>query len=240
MSRWQRVRATAREFGVWALLLIIVRHLVNAVVGFDVLIVVRQERERSRCPDTPDLESLSCRVVRASEYEQVLRRLDPDLVRLHGLRTFAADARPEDLLLLTYVDAELAGFTFAHDSGQVDLAPGVRLRVPSGYLYNFSAFTVPEYRGRRHQGWRHHALLHSPECDTSRGLIGYVLCNNLGSRRGLRKSGYEPVGNIYHLHWGRLSIAWRSASLRRAGIQLVARTSGRYGSASHLEPASDG
>ena len=239
LGRLRTARAVAREFGLGALAMLAFRHLVNRLIEFDVLIVVRQGREQARVPDTPDGDRLSARVMRAHEFPALLRRIDPAIVAEHGLAEFAADARPDDVLLVNYVGQQLAGFTFAHDGGSVGLLEGVRMHVPDGYLYNFSAFTMPAFRGRKHQGWRHWALLHAPECAAVRGLIGYVLCDNLASRRGLRKSGYVPVGNIYRLAWRGRSFAWVGPRARRAGVHLVRRrrsSASRSGSPVRVAP----
>jgi hypothetical protein len=219
-ERWQRAREIAREFGPMTVPRLVGHRLLNLLIRFDVLIVVVLDREQVTCPETPDESQLRFEVWRAAEFPRLLDQIDPEIGGRYQLSTFADDALPDDVLLVVRVDSEIAGFTFAHLGGYPTLAPGVCLRAPEGYVYNYSAFTHPEYRGRKHQGRRHYELLNRPECGNCKGLIGYVYYTNLESRRGLPKSGYRPIGHLFHARLGHFGLVWCGWKLLWRGVRL--------------------
>jgi len=241
-SRFERFRQIARAFGWGTVLRLIGLRVLNRVIRFDVLIVLLIDRDRARCPETPDESQLSFKVLRAREYSTVLSALSPELRQKFHLDGFDLEADPDDILLVAYVGSTLAGFGFGHTGGAPKLAPGVRLRAPKGYLYAFASFTPPEFRGRKHHGRRHYELLQTPEGQSCAGLIAYVNYTNLESRRGVAKSGYRPVGHLYHARIRRLNLVWCSRSLKRTEVRL---DGGRTWSLSRLdkgrspEPAGD-
>lgn len=151
----------------------------------------------------------------------------------HDLLEMRADGRwnlDDDLLdgfhagdhcLLSFVDGERAGYTWVHTGGRPLLMPGLRIRVPTDYVYNFAGFTLPEFRGHGLQPFRHHALLDRPEWRGCRGLLGYVHCTNWSSRRGQTKSGYQPLGTISLLGTHRRFVVRMSRELARLGIARI-------------------
>jgi hypothetical protein len=219
-TRLTRIARTRRQIGLHNLFLLLAHRLINKIVTFDVLMVVVLDRDKLQFPKTPDEEHLAFKLMRASDFARVLESVDPDIRKRFQLETFDRDATPEDLLLVNYVDSTLAGFTFAHHGGEPTLCPGVQLNVPEGYVYNFSAFTHPTFRGRKHQGRRHFELLRRGECAGSRGLLGYVSYVNMESRKGLRKSGYTFIGLLYYIRAGKHTFVWSGRKLRKQGIRL--------------------
>lgn len=102
-----------------------------------------------------------------------------------------------DTCLLSYVDNNLAGYTWVHTSECPEFVAGLRLRIPNEYLYNSSAFTHPDYRGYGLQSFRHNELLSHHQWRNKKGLLGFVVHTNYSSRRGQEKAGYKKIGNIY-------------------------------------------
>ncbi|HUL22613.1 MAG TPA: hypothetical protein VLZ10_14250 [Thermodesulfobacteriota bacterium] len=130
-----------------------------------------------------------------------------------------------DTCLLSYVDHKLAGYTWAHANGRPELVPGLVLSVPREYLYNFAAFTLPEYRGCNLQSFRHHELLNHDEWKDRKGMLGFVLHTNYSSKKGQDKSGYTRIGSIWLV--GRKShfYALIDGNLRRMGIKRISSSS---------------
>ncbi|MFC1633556.1 hypothetical protein ACFL5Z_01830 [Planctomycetota bacterium] len=126
-----------------------------------------------------------------------------------------------DTCLLSYVDNKLAGYTWAHVNGCPELVPGLRLSVPHEYLYNYAAFTLPEYRGCGLQSFRHHELLNQHQWRDKKGLLGFVIHTNYSSRKGQNKSGYKRIGNIWLI--GRKSNFYVliSRDLRSMGVKRI-------------------
>jgi len=126
-----------------------------------------------------------------------------------------------DACLLSYVDGELAGYTWAHTRGCPEIIPGLILSVPRAYLYNFAAFTLPKYRGYGLQSFRHHALLACPQWQDRKGLLGYVIHTNYKSKRGQHKSGYQKIGRIWVIGSKSRFCALIGRDLRRLGIRRI-------------------
>jgi len=126
-----------------------------------------------------------------------------------------------DRCLLSFVDGERAGYTWVHFAGRPLLMPGLRIRVPADYLYNFAGFTLPKFRGHGLQPYRHHALLEHPEWRGYKGLLGYVHCTNWSSRRGQTKSGYQPLGAISLIGTHQRFAVWMSRELASLGIERI-------------------
>jgi hypothetical protein len=129
--------------------------------------------------------------------------------------------REGDVCLLSYVDGELAGYTWAHTRGCPELVPGLRVSIPPEYLYNFASFTLPPYRGCGLQSWRHHALLDDERWQSKRGLLGFVLHTNFSSKKGQDKSGYKRIGSIWLLGRKDNFLVFIGKSLRCMGIQRI-------------------
>jgi hypothetical protein len=129
--------------------------------------------------------------------------------------------RAGEQCLLSLIDDRIAGYTWVHARGRPEILPGLWLRLPPGWLYNFAGYTHPDFRGGGLQSWRHAAVLDHPAWQGSAGLVGWVKAANHDSRRGQHKSGYRPVGWVLRLRLGRqhwLTLA--SSSLARHGIAL--------------------
>ncbi len=126
-----------------------------------------------------------------------------------------------DTCLLSYVDNKLAGYTWAHAKGRPELFPGLILSVPREYLYNFAAFTLPEYRGYNLQSFRHHELLNHHQWKDRKGMLGFVLHTNYSSKRGQDKSGYTRIGSIWLVGTKSKFYALIDRNLRSMGIKRI-------------------
>jgi GNAT superfamily N-acetyltransferase len=134
-----------------------------------------------------------------------------DAVKLAALRA-------GDQCLLSLVDDRPAGYTWVHSRGLPEILPGLWLRLPQGWLYNFAAYTHPAFRGSGLQSWRHAAVLQHPAWQGCAGLVGWVRATNHASRRGQRKSGYVPAGWIVRVGLGPWQVTLSSSSLARRGL----------------------
>jgi len=108
-----------------------------------------------------------------------------------------------------------------HTRGEPELMPGLRLRVPGTYLYNYAGFTHPSFRGVGLQSHRHRAVLERDEWSDRSALLGYVFATNFASRRGQAKSGYRDIGTIRLLGSRERFLVWPSSSLRRIGVERM-------------------
>lgn len=126
-----------------------------------------------------------------------------------------------DTCLLSYVDNKLAGYTWAHANGRPELVPGLVLSVPREYLYNFAAFTLPEYRGYNLQSFRHHELLNHHQWKDRKGMLGFVLHTNYSSKKGQDKSGYTRIGSIWLVGKKSNFYALIDKNLRSMGIKRI-------------------
>ena len=171
--------------------------------------------ERSRAPAPPAQTGGRFGAVLADE--ATLRALQAqedwgiDAVKLAALRA-------GDQCLLSLVDGRPAGYTWVHSRGLPEILPGLWLRLPQGWLYNFAAYTHPAFRGSGLQSWRHAAVLQHPAWQGSAGLVGWVRATNHASRRGQRKSGYVPAGWIVRVGLGPWQMTLSSSSLARRGL----------------------
>lgn len=77
---------------------------------------------------------------------------------------------------------------------------GVHINLPDDTIYNYKAYTNPEYRGYGFQALRHLQLLKMTADEGVRRLFGYVDHFNSDSLKGVRKSGYVPVGELRVRH----------------------------------------
>ena len=101
-----------------------------------------------------------------------------------------------DSCLLSFVDNKLAGYTWVHTAGHPLLIPGLRISVPKIFGYNYAGFTLPEFRGKGLQPYRHHEILNRPEWKDKIGMIGYVDSINWSSKKGQGKSGFQKIGDL--------------------------------------------
>jgi GNAT superfamily N-acetyltransferase len=79
---------------------------------------------------------------------------------------------------------------------------GVHVNLPDDTIYNYKAYTNPDYRGYGYQALRHLQLLKMTEAEGVKRLFGYVDHFNSSSLKGVRKSGYVPVGELRVRHRG--------------------------------------
>lgn len=126
-----------------------------------------------------------------------------------------------DTCLLSYVDNKLAGYTWAHTKGCPELVPGLILSVPREYLYNYAAFTLPEYRGYNLQSFRHHELLNHHRWKDKKGMLGFVRHTNYSSKKGQDKSGYRRIGGIWLVGKKSNFCALIGKNLRNMGIKRI-------------------
>lgn len=77
---------------------------------------------------------------------------------------------------------------------------GVHINLPDDTIYNYKAYTNPDYRGYGFQALRHLELLRQTESEGVKRLFGYVDHLNSNSLKGVRKSGYAPVGELRVSH----------------------------------------
>ena len=129
--------------------------------------------------------------------------------------------RNGDACLLSIVDGNLAGYTWVHTLGRPLLIPGLRIRIPSQYAYNFAGYTHPAYRGYGLQPFRHHEVLNRPEWRDKVGMIGYVDVTNFSSKRGQSKSGYQRLGRLTLVGSKSHFVVFLSPELKRLGIRRI-------------------
>ena len=91
---------------------------------------------------------------------------------------------------------QLTGYTWVWLNKLAYIADGFYLNLPDDAIYNYKALTLPVYRGFGFQGLRHVKLLELLAADGIRRLFGFVASENTRSFRGVRKSGYQVVGEL--------------------------------------------
>lgn len=129
--------------------------------------------------------------------------------------------RNGDSCLLSYVDGNMAGYTWVHTAGHPRLIPGLRISVPKNYVYNFAGFTLQEFRGKGLQPYRHHEILNSSEWNEKLGMIGYVDSTNWSSKNGQAKSGYQRIGDLTIMGTGDNMKVIFSKELKKMGIERL-------------------
>lgn len=116
-----------------------------------------------------------------------------------------------DVCLLQFVDARLAGWAWLSSRPEVEMCPGLFLRIPADAGYVYRTWTMPELRGRGLQPRRTLALLDECRRRGRRRLVCFVESTNLASLKGVAKAGYERVAL---LRWSAPPDGWRRAELR--------------------------
>lgn len=217
----RRFKDQVIQFGLFSGLVFVFDSIINRFVPFTILHIVLLERNRVTKPLAVGETEFTCRITTIDSFQNVLDTLAPSEVQEHQLDSYVQDAQEGDILLLNYAANQLAGFTCAHLGGTPYLLPDLRLKVPDSFVYNFSAFTFPKFRGKNLQGFRHYELLHQESCRNKAGLIGYVHYTNFRSLRGVIKSGYRVLGKIWKIGRGERKRIWLSRSVRRFGIELI-------------------
>ena len=203
-------------FGFTKTALFLVNEVINLVIFCDCFHIIVLERERSKCPPVPSENALSCRF--ATEEDMTRFQTQPEMeIDDVKMKQF----HEGDFCLLNYVGPEVAGYTWAHLNGRPELIPGLRIKVPDKYIYNYGALTLREFRGQKHQSWRHFQLLQQPQWKHKRGLLGYVKYTNWSSIRGQTRSGYHSIGRLWMVGTKSKFFTYISKSLREIGIQRI-------------------
>lgn len=105
-------------------------------------------------------------------------------------------ARGSARCLLQMDGDKLTGYAWVWMSKLAYIDEGFHLNLPNDTIYNFKAFTAPEYRGFGYQALRHLKLLEMLESEGIKRLFGFVEYRNINSLKGVKKSGYEQVGSL--------------------------------------------
>lgn len=90
----------------------------------------------------------------------------------------------------------LVGYAWIWSNRLAYIEDGVHLNLPDDMIYNYKAYTNPDYRGFGFQALRHLNLLRLTRDEGVRRLFGFVDQFNSKSLHGVRKSGYVPVGTL--------------------------------------------
>jgi hypothetical protein len=98
--------------------------------------------------------------------------------------------------LVQFDGNQLTGYTWVWLKKLAYIADGFYLNLPDDAIYNYKALTVPAYRGYGFQGLRHLKLLELLRPEGITRLFGFVDSYNTQSFRGVKKSGFEPVGEL--------------------------------------------
>ncbi len=102
---------------------------------------------------------------------------------------------------MVQMDGEkLTGYAWVWNSKIAYIHDGVYINLPVDTIYNYKAYTVPEYRGLAFQGLRHINLLKLLKKDGVVRLFGFVDHMNTRSLHGVKKSGYIKVGELRIKH----------------------------------------
>ena len=219
-STWKALKELRTRFGTAKALKHSAFRLINRFLYFDCYHIIVLNRENLRPLDPGNARRLSTKIATMD-----------DLMEMEQQGCWEIQQRKLDFFnqgdtcLLSYVDNELAGYTWAHINGCPEIVPGLRLSVPNDYLYNFAAFTLPKYRGCGLQAFRHHALLNHSQWKAKKGLLGFVIHTNYSSRKGQNKSGYTRIGNIWLIGSKSNFYTHISKDLRNMGVKRVRRLS---------------
>lgn len=189
---------------------------INRYFYFDCLHIITLERDNLKPLDPDNTHRLSTKIATLEDLEEMERQ---GCWHIHQKKY--EHFNQGDTCLLSYLDNELAGYTWAHTNGCPELLPGLRLRVPHEYLYNFAGFTHPNYRGYSLQAFRHHALLNHHRWRDRKGLLGFVVHTNYSSKRGQDKSGYHIKGSIWLIGSKSHFRAFIGKNLRIMGIKRL-------------------
>ena len=213
-SRLKFLKELGSRFGIMKALRHAAFRLVNKLLHFDCLHVMVLDRENLRPLDPAIAGRLSTKIATLEELKEMKKQGG------WGLPENAVEYfNRGDTCLLSYVDNNLAGYTWALESGCPTLVPGLILSLPHEYVYNFCDFTHPDFRGYGLQSFRHHALLNHPLWRDRKGLLDYVVHTNHSSRRGHYKGGYRRAAKIYIIGWGSRVYAHLGRNLLDMGIK---------------------
>ena len=190
--------------------------LINRIIYFDCLDIIVLDRDDLKSPDPAKARRLSTKIATLGDLKEMEKQ---GCWNIHKRKIDFFNQG--DTCLLSYVDNNLAGYTWAHASECPEFVAGLRLRIPNEYLYNSSAFTHPDYRGYGLQSFRHHELLNLHQWRNKKGLIGFVVHTKYSSRRGQKKAGYKKIGNIYVIGSKSCFYALIGKNLQDMGIKRV-------------------
>src|SRR5262245_12597472 len=152
---------------------------INQFCHFDCLHIIALDRANLRPLDPAATATLSAKPATWAELEEMKKQGCWGMTE-EKLAYFEQG----DTCLLSYVGDEMAGYTWTCGTGRASLVTGLTVSVPDEYLYNFGAFTHPDFRGYGLQSFRHHALLNDPRWKDRKGLLGFVVHTNVRSKRG--------------------------------------------------------
>jgi hypothetical protein len=232
----EAVRDMRRRFGMGASTQRALERLLKSIMFFEWMNIIVLDRDRLRPLDAALTARFSSRLATVADLQTM--SADPRLqIDVDESESFAEDddslfaasphrrpmhrLRAGDSCLLSYVDGDLAGYTWAHTLGRAELVPGLVVSVPAHLIYNYDALTLPEFRGLGLQAYRHHQLLNSGLWEDKRGLLGFVLQTNFASRHGQAKSGYRTIGSVCVLGSRDHFVALFSRSLPQSGIRRL-------------------
>lgn len=166
------------RFGTGASVQRALHRLLNSVTFFEWINIIALDRNHLRPLDPALSGRLSWRLATLADLDAM--QADPRL----DIRPFKFEYfRTGDSCLLSYADGKVAGYTWARTLGRAELVRGLVISVPERFLYNYDGLTLPEFRGRGLQPYRHHQLLNSGLWPDKRGLLG---CRRI-SRRATAK-----------------------------------------------------
>lgn len=217
------------RFGAWKTIRHASYRLINKFIYIDCLHIIALNRENLKPLDPVKTSRLSTRIATLEDLREMEKKGCWKIPQRKIERLNQGDT-----CLLSYVDNKLAGYTWAHTKGCPELVPGLVLSMPQEYLYNYDAFTHPDFRGCGLQSFRHHALLNHPRWKDKKGLLGFVIPTNYSSKIGQSKSGYKLIGKVWLIGLKTRFHAFIEKELRRMGIHrimdclLSARTSKSY------------
>jgi len=190
--------------------------LINRFFYFDCLHIIVLDRDNLKSLDPAKTPRLSTKIATLEDLKE-MEKQGCWRIQQRKIEYF----NQGDTCLLSYVDNELAGYTWAHTNECPEFIAGLRLSVPQEYLYNSSGFTHPDYRGYGLQSFRHHELLNLQRWRNKKGLLGFVVHTNYSSKRGQEKSGYKRIGNIYVIGSKSHFCALIGKNLRSMGIKRI-------------------
>lgn len=98
--------------------------------------------------------------------------------------------------LLQLDGPKLAGYAWLWTHRLAYIEDGVHINLPDDTIYNYKAWTNPEYRGAGFQALRHRHLLRLTAPEGVKRLFGFVDHFNTKALRGHARSGYTPVGEL--------------------------------------------
>jgi hypothetical protein len=92
--------------------------------------------------------------------------------------------------------ARLVGYSWVWNTRPAQIDEGIYLHLPTHVRYVFKGLTASAYRGQAFQALRHLHTLKALRDEGVRCLFGFVDQYNFKSLHGVRKSGFEPVGQV--------------------------------------------